>query len=248
MFVAISIPGILFTLSSLMGNIIALIPKETKKPSKNTIMLISAIQSIVLVAIASGIGLALGPGVGLRTPFFTGVFEGGAFDSLREQAGPGILWGVFGAFVFLLLYYLLFRRRLDKKTVECMEGLRRDLGLRGRILYGGIVEEILARLGLMTFIAWLLFLPFGPNEYLMLLAILLSGLLFGLGHLPSYLAAGCKKSALFISLMIVLNLWASVIFGWLFWQYGLLSAMIAHAMFHLIWYQIEIKVRVIEGK
>jgi hypothetical protein len=62
-----------------------------------------------------------------------------------------------------------------------------------------------------------------------------SGLLFGLGHAPGYLAAGCQKTPMFFALMISLNLWASLIFGWLFWQYGLLAAMTAHMLFHLIW-------------
>jgi hypothetical protein len=35
--------------------------------------------------------------------------------------------------------------------------------------------------------------------------------------------------------MIVLNLWATLICGWLFWQYGLLAAIIAHMLYHLIW-------------
>jgi hypothetical protein len=42
-----------------------------------------------------------------------------------------------------------------------------------------------------------------------------------------------------LSLVIGLNLWASLIFGWLFWQYGLLSAMLAHMLFHLVWYPFE---------
>jgi hypothetical protein len=28
---------------------------------------------------------------------------------------------------------------------------------------------------------------------------------------------------------------ASLIFGWLFWQVGLLAAMVAHVLFHLVW-------------
>jgi hypothetical protein len=40
---------------------------------------------------------------------------------------------------------------------------------------------------------------------------------------------------LFLGLMIVLNLWATLICGWLFWQYGLLAAMIAHMLYHLVW-------------
>ncbi len=66
-------------------------------------------------------------------------------------------------------------------------------------------------------------------------AIVISGLLFGLGHLPGYLVGGCKGTPLFIGAMLSLNLWASLIFGWPFWRFGLLAAMMAHALFHLVW-------------
>jgi membrane protease YdiL (CAAX protease family) len=65
--------------------------------------------------------------------------------------------------------------------------------------------------------------------------IVVSGVLFGLGHLPSYRLAGCQVTPLFLGLMILLNLWATLICGWLFWQYGLLAAMIAHMLYHLVW-------------
>jgi hypothetical protein len=38
----------------------------------------------------------------------------------------------------------------------------------------------------------------------------------------------------------VLNLWASLVCGWLFWQYGLWAAMVAHMAFHLVWMPFDI--------
>ena len=40
--------------------------------------------------------------------------------------------------------------------------------------------------------------------------------------------------------MIVLNLWATLICGWLFWQYGLLAVMIAHMLYHLVWLPFDV--------
>ena len=68
----------------------------------------------------------------------------------------------------------------------------------------------------------------------------MSGLLFGLGHLRAYVAFGCKKIAAFVSTMIGLNLWAGIIFGWLFWHYGLFAAMMAHSLFHIVWYSFDV--------
>ena len=88
----------------------------------------------------------------------------------------------------------------------------------------------------MTLFVWLGALIAGePSPAVVWVASVLSGVLFGLGHAPGYLAAGCEKSAIFFGAMISLNLWASLIFGWLYWQYGLLAAMMAHMLFHLVW-------------
>ncbi len=70
-----------------------------------------------------------------------------------------------------------------------------------------------------------------------------SGILFGLGHAPGYLAAGCRKTPALFATMISLNLWGSLIFGWLFWRYGLLVAMVAHSLFHLVWLPFDLHQR-----
>ena len=46
---------------------------------------------------------------------------------------------------------------------------------------------------------------------------------------------------MFFAAMLGLNLWASLIFGWLYWQYGLLAAMLGHMLFHLVWWPFDLR-------
>jgi len=39
--------------------------------------------------------------------------------------------------------------------------------------------------------------------------------------------------------MLVLNLLAGVIFGYLFWQHGLLAAIISPMLFQLVWFPVD---------
>lgn len=97
------------------------------------------------------------------------------------------------------------------------------------------------RWGVMTLLAWMGASLFGgPTPALMWAVIVVSGVLFGLGHQPSYRTAGCQVTPLFLGLMIPLNLWATLICGWLFWQYGLLAAMIAYMLYHLVWMPFDV--------
>ena len=166
-----------------------------------------------------------------------------SLEQCRDAVDKSIhIGGAFSATIPLVaLYYGVFRPRLDAETREHWDRLRNRLGIWGRLTYGGIAEEVIARWGLMSAFVWLGMLVAGaPTPAVVWIAILLSGVLFGLGHAPSYLAAGCHKSPAFFGAMIALNLWASLIFGWLFWQYGLLAAMLAHTLFHLVWWPFDL--------
>ncbi|MGC9333695.1 MAG: CPBP family intramembrane glutamic endopeptidase, partial [Anaerolineae bacterium] len=213
------------------------LPPGKRLPPRRVIVSATLAQSLLLVAATSALGTALAPRVGLAAPFFESLAAGQPiWATLAPQVLPALVLGVGGALAIVAAYYLFFRPRLDQQTVGSMEALRLDLGLRARVLYGGIVEEVLFRWGVMTLLVWLGAALFGgPTSALMWAVIAVSGVLFGLGHLPSYRLAGCQVTPLFLGLMITLNLWATLICGWLFWQYGLLAAMIAHMLYHMVW-------------
>ena len=142
--------------------------------------------------------------------------------------------------VFLVLYYRVFRPRMAAEDVAGTEQLRTSMGLLGRMLMGGVAEEVMFRWGVMSVMAWLAVSVVGmPADVGMWAAIVVAGLLFGLGHLPGAMAAGVKITKLIVVTAIVLNTLAALAFGWLFWQYGLLAAIVAHALLHAVWHPLE---------
>lgn len=193
----------------------------------------SALQSAVLVALAVWGGTALAPAVGLRTP----AFEAAAtrrpiVPALEPQLLPGLVAGVLGG---LLLFASL---RTSPPAIAAQQS-EFNPPLYARMLYGGITEEVLLRWGLMTAFTWLAwrFLQGKRGAVkpgLTWLAIVVSALLFGVGHLPvaSYLV-GSLTGALVV-FVVGLNTIFGVLFGWLYWRWGLESAMIAHAVTHLV--------------
>jgi hypothetical protein len=239
--ILVSVPGLLIAIPNLMQRLektaVDKLAPGKALPPRSVIVSATLAQSLLLVSIASAVGTALAPRVGLEAPFFEALVSGEPlWAALQPQLLPALVLGIGGALVIVAAYYLFFRPRLDAQTVHSMEELRMELGLWARLLYGGIVEEVLFRWGVMTLLVWIIAGLFGRlTPAVMWAAILISGVLFGIGHLPSYRLAGCQVTPLFLGLMIVLNLWATLICGWLFWQYGLLAAMIAHMLYHLVW-------------
>ena len=246
--ILICVPGLVSTIPNLMkrleGTALDRLPPGKTLPPRPVLIAVTLAQSLLLVTIAAAVGTLLSPKVGLAAPFFEALVSGRPlWEALAPQLLPALALGVGGALAIVAAYYFFFRPRLDRKTVRCMEALRMDLGPWARLLYGGIVEEVLFRWGVLTLLAWIGATLFGGlTPALMWTAIVVSGVLFGLGHMPSYRLAGCQVTPLFLTLMIVLNLWATLICGWLFWQVGLLAAMIAHMLYHLVWLPFDLYV------
>lgn len=246
--VLITLPGIIVILPgswrSMEKTIVANLKPGQAMPSRTVLLVASFAQSTLLSVLFAGLGTWLAPRVGVAAPFFTAIAEGtAAWPALQPQLLPALGWGVLGSLPFLLAYYGFFRPRLDAHTVEHMEGLRLTLGLPGRLLYGGIYEEVFTRWGLQVVFMWLFgLIAGGATSVTLWSAIVVTGLIFGALHLPSYIAAGSRPTPLFIAASLTLNLWASLIFGWLLWQHGLAAAMIGHMLFHLVWWPIDLRV------
>lgn len=245
--VAVCVPGILVAMPRLLTQMEGLIANQAapqqKRPSRETLAAVAVAQYLVIAAVFAAIGTALAPRVGLEAPFFAALAAGEfSWAALQPQLLPALLVGGAGALVFVAAYYGFFRARLDAQTLHASERLRNELGMAARVLYGGVYEEVVARWGLMSLFVWLGALLVGaPTAVVVWTGIVIAGIIFGLLHLPNYVAAGSRLTASFVSYAIVLNLWASLVFGWLFWQYGLAAAMLAHMIFHIVWWPFDLR-------
>ncbi|WP_266169452.1 CPBP family glutamic-type intramembrane protease [Dyella subtropica] len=97
-------------------------------------------------------------------------------------------------------------------------------------LYGGTVEEIVCRLGLVSLLVWLLAWTRRrqARPWMFIAAIVLAALLFGASHLPAAFASGTPHTSFAICQNIMLNALVGLVFGGLFWKLGLEHAMLAH--------------------
>ncbi|WP_045233700.1 CPBP family intramembrane glutamic endopeptidase [Deinococcus pimensis] len=233
--VALCVPGIALGIPPMLDNLVARAPNPQGKPLPPRRVLLTAgiAQSMVLVLGAAVLGSLLGPRVGLGalvTP------------ALGTNPGAALALAVLGSAAFLALYYGVFRPWLDPVTLGASEGFRKDTGLTTRVLYGGVVEEVLLRWGVQSLLAWLLSLVLGAGVLAHWTAILVAGLLFAVGHVPAYLAAGCRRTPAFFTTVLVLNTLLALFYGFLYWQFGLAAAILAHAVTHLMWYPMDLRV------
>ncbi|MBI5460283.1 CPBP family intramembrane glutamic endopeptidase [Methanobacterium sp.] len=194
------------------------------------VLIAQLIQSIILFAIAILVGLTLYKRVGFKMPILEGWLEGREVGNyLKSILGISVGLGVLAG-ILIILFSFLFT-----SASSVLQGAELTVPLWKSFLasfYGGIGEEILFRLFVMTVIVWIFYkikkTPEGkPTTIGISLAIIITAILFGIGHLP-ITGSIIAITPLVIVRAIVLNGIGAIIFGWLYWKKGLESAMISH--------------------
>lgn len=203
------------------------------------ILLAGLVQSALLLALAVWAGVRLTPAVGLRAPAIEAVVTGRAIGpAIRPQLLPGLVAGVLGG----ILLFAAFRSA-PTAVAELQE--RFAIPIVARVLYGGVTEELLLRWGLMTALVWLAwrFLQQRRGSVragFVWLAIALSALVFAAGHLPAASVLLGPMDAAVVAFVIGVNAAFGLLFGYLFWRHGLESAIIAHALAHVVSFLAEL--------
>jgi len=194
------------------------------------VLIAQLIQSIILFAIAILVGLYLAKRVGFGLPVLEGWLEGKeVVNYLKSILGISVGLGVLAG-ILIIIFSFLFT-----SASSVLQGAELSVPLWKSFLasfYGGIGEEILFRLFVMTVIVWIFYkikkTPEGkPTTIGISLAIIITAILFGIGHLP-ITGSIIAITPLVIARAIVLNGIGAIIFGWLYWKKGLESAMISH--------------------
>jgi hypothetical protein len=228
----------LVDLSALLANLP--VTTGTSMPfSPLLLKLLSTIQTSILLSVAVFVGVALAARVGLSSPAAEAAAgRGNIMSALKPQIAPGLAGGLAGG-VAILSTWLLWRPFLSATFVTRAERLNKSLPFLTRLLYGGIIEELLLRWGLMTLLVWLgwRLLQKGqgaPRAIFVVLAIIISSVVFGMGHLPLASALGVDFTVAIVSYVVVANSVFGLIAGYLYWKKGLEAAMIAHMLTHVV--------------
>lgn len=193
------------------------------------ILPIQIIQNALIFAVLIYIGLYLARKVSLGIPILEGWLKGKEVKtSLKSILRISITSGILVAILIIGIDYL-FSIFIQPTSIP-----QPSAPLWQRILasfYGGIGEEIIMRLFLMTLLVWISYKikkeEGKPTNIGVWLAIVITSIIFSVGHLP-FAATLTTLTPLLIARIIALNSLGSIVFGWLYWRKGLESAIISH--------------------
>lgn len=217
----------------------AALSRVTATVSLPMLLVAQGVQTAVIVAVIGGLGYFLATRIGLGLPFIEGALKGEPiWNRLPRIAWIAVVGGVLGGLVVIALDYAVFGPAIN--TLMAVRASTVPAGMnppawQGFLasFYGGVVEEIELRLGMLTLLAWLgrfvgRTADNRPTLAVLWIANILAAILFGLGHLPATAAAGLPMAPVVIARAVALNGIVGLVTGWLYWRWGLESAMIAH--------------------
>lgn len=203
------------------------------------VLTLQVVQNAILFAIVIFGGLFFAGRVGLGTPILDSVSRGEPVaDRVRAILPLSIILGVVSTSVVLGLEFFYFQPAMLKELGETATALNlqtsQPAAWKGFLasFYGGIAEEILLRLFVMSFFVWLgRFISKTsdgrPTKGIFWIANILAAVLFGLGHLPA-VSLLVPLTTLVVIRTVILNGLIGIACGWLFWKRGLEAAMISH--------------------
>jgi len=194
--------------------------------------LLSVMQPAILVLALAALGLWAAPKTGLESPVVRAWAEGRPLlPALRPQLPAATVAGLAVAAV-LFLFWMGIRALPSAGPLLTFE-----MPLTTKLLYGGIVEELLLRWGIMSLFVWIAWRLAGRATpvpaWCFWAGMTAAALLFAAGHLPMLFFLLPEPPAVLVVMVIVGNALPGLLFGWLFWRRGLEAAMIAHAFAHL---------------
>lgn len=204
------------------------------------IVLLGLVQNTLILGAAIVLGLALGKQVGLGAPELQ-AWRAGGIGAIRPGLGRRLaVAGVIGLVTGLVLIgvdALLLLPRTGVDLAHWMAGIPLWKRLLAGVFYGGIVEELLVRLFVVTLLVWALGKVWRtsdgrPAPGAIWMAIVIATLLFAAGHLPLASRLG-ELTPWLVVRVLVLNGIAGMVYGWLYIRRGLEAAMVAHAATHV---------------
>jgi len=203
------------------------------------VLVLQTAQGLLLIGGLGALGMWLAGKMDLGAPILEGWLMRGETPGPRLRAilPRAVAIGAAGGAAIVIADLLLFSAKMKAALLQTgvdpavleppwWQGLLASF-------YGGCDEELLTRLFLLTFFAWigakLTRVQSGrPGAAVLWSANVLAALLFGAGHLPSVKAMGLSLDALMVTRTLALNGLVGIAFGWLYVSAGLEAAMIAH--------------------
>ena len=183
------------------------------------------IQGAIVTGVYAAIGSILSQRIGFNPPYISYLLNKEPLSpNLKKQLFYSSIIGAIGA-VILFLGSSAFSLYIGQFPIL------------NRIFGAGLYEEVMVRWFFASLFIWIFWCLFDrksqkPGNIVIWSGLIVSNILFIMGHYPAI-------SILILNNLEIINMffWMFIItlpWGWLYWKFGIESAIVAHSVFHAI--------------
>ena len=183
------------------------------------------IQGTIVTGVYSAIGSILSQRIGFNPPYISYLLNKEQLSpNLKEQLFYSSIIGAIGA-VTLFLGSSAFSLYIGQFPIL------------NRIFGAGLYEEVMVRWFFSSLFIWIFWCLFDrnsqkPGNIVIWSGLIVSNILFIIGHYPAIsisISNNLEIMNMFFWMFIITLPW-----GWLYWKFGIESAIVAHSVFHAI--------------
>lgn len=194
--------------------------------SKNMIVLVAMIQSLFYAFVLGTIGIYLSKKIGLWKKI----------SYTKSSFKSSIIFGIIGGLILILPDMFIFNNLSTK--ISGLYNVKPSINfILSSITYGGVVEEILMRLFLMSLVSLIIYKVFYRsvkiNNSVYIISNIIISVLFALGHLPNT-AMTIGLNFVIVLRCILLNGIVGLMFGYVYRKHGIIYSMISHILVHVV--------------
>lgn len=197
--------------------------------SKEMVILITVVQVVVYAAVCGFFGYIIADKLGLIRPF----------RLAKKETLITLLAGAVGGLVVSADAFTFAKWIPELNGSYDASGSFDANTWIASILYGGVIEEVMMRLFIMSLFAligWKLFFKNEKTvpEKALIVSNIIAAALFAAGHLPSTFTMLGHLTPMLIFRSFLLNGAFGIVFGRLYRKYGIQYAMLAHMLCHIV--------------
>ncbi len=197
--------------------------------SLEIIMLVSVLQSVIIAVICGFFGYIISGKIGLLR-----LFGLSGKETVITMTAGAVCGFVLSTDAFVFIHFL---PRLE--DVYKASGSFDAHVWIASVLYGGVIEEVMLRLFLMSLLSLIgrkLFCKKEDTvpERILIVSNVIASLLFAAGHLPATITTFGQLTPLVVFRCFLMNGSFGIVYGRLYRKYGIQYAMIAHIVTHIV--------------
>lgn len=194
--------------------------------SKNMIVLVAMIQSLFYAFVLGTIGIYLSKKIGLWKKI----------SYTKSSFKASIIFGIIGGLILIIPDIFIFNNLSTK--ISGLYNVKPSINfILSSITYGGVVEEILMRLFLMSLVSLIIYKVFYRsvkiNNSVYIISNIIISVLFALGHLPNTVMT-IGLNFVIVLRCILLNGTVGLMFGYVYRKHGIIYSMISHVLVHVV--------------